>query len=157
MSWSEFEAAAPEVARAGTRLLEDEPGVPGVAFLGTVGADGRPRMHPFVPAIVDGGLWAFVITSPKQRDLDRDGWYSIHSTLGPKDESFLVGGSATRTDAANDRQRIAAHMPFSDIDERHVLYEFGVDRALWTEWTTPTSPVHHNWRRTTGLTDPRSP
>jgi hypothetical protein len=153
MTWSEFETAASEIARSGKRLLEESPGVPGVAFLATVGADGRPRMHPFVPAIVNGGLWAFVITSPKERDLDRDGWYSIHSMLGPKDESFLVGGSAIRIDAEADRTRIAARMPYSDIDERHLLYEFGIDRALWTVWETPTSPVHHNWR----LTNPRRP
>ena len=103
--WCDFDAAAPEIARAGQRLLEDRPGVPGAAFLGTVGSDGRPRMHPFVPAIVDGRLWAFVIDSPKRRDLDRDGGYAIHSVLGADDESFFVGGIAGRTDDPSHRTR----------------------------------------------------
>lgn len=145
-SWDELEVAAPDIARAGRRLLEDESGVPGVAFLATVGADGRPRMHPFIPAIVDARLWAFVIISPKLRDLDRDGAYAIHSCLGPDDESFLVSGTARRVADTQRRELISRHMPYSDIDDRHVLYEFEVDRALWTSWNTPTAPVHHHWR-----------
>lgn len=150
--WAEFETAAREIARAGRRLLEDSAGVPGVAFLATVGADGRPRMHPFIPAVCDGRLWAFVIRSPKQRDLDRDGWYGIHSTLGTDDESFFVGGRAFLT--ANDEKRsvIAERMPYIDIDERHLLYEFLIDRAMWTTWSTPTTPVYRYWK----LTPPRS-
>jgi hypothetical protein len=147
-TWGMFESAEPETAAAGRRLLEDAPGVPGVAFLATVGADARPRMHPFIPAVVDGGLWAFVIRSPKQRDLDRDGGYAIHSMLGPKDESFLVGGRAFYTADGERRSTIGAHMPFSDIDDNHLLYEFRIDRALWTSWTTPTAPVHRQWRLT---------
>ena len=147
--WRDFDAAAPEIARAGQRLLEDRPGVPGAAFLGTVGSDGRPRMHPFVPAIVDGRLWAFVIDSPKRRDLDRDGGYAIHSVLGADDESFFVGGIAGRTDDPSHRTQVAERMPYSDIDEHHALYEFRIDRALWTTWPAPTAPVHHTWRLTT--------
>jgi hypothetical protein len=148
ITWSDFEGVAPEIAGAGRRLLEDRPSVPGAAFLGTVGSDGRPRVHPFVPAIVDGRLWAFVIDSPKRRDLDRAGGYAIHSVLGADDESFLVGGTACRTDDPAHRTRVAERMPYTDIDEHHVLYEFRIDRALWTAWRTPTSPVHHKWRLT---------
>ena len=35
------------------------------------------------------------------------------------------------------RSPAGGHMPFSDIDDHHLLYEFRIDRALWTEWTTP--------------------
>jgi hypothetical protein len=153
VTWEAFEAAEPEIARAGQRLLEDMPGTPGVAFLATVGADAHPRMHPFVPAVVDGRLWAFVIRSPKQRDLDRDGAYAIHSMLGPDDQSFFVGGRAVRVEDEEQRAAIAECMPFSHIDENHLLYEFRIDRALWTVWTTPTSPVHRQWRPTR----PRNP
>jgi hypothetical protein len=144
--WRDFEAAAPVIARAGRALLEDAPGVPGVAFLATVGAGSRPRMHPFIPAIVDGRLWAFVIVSPKQRDLERDGWYAIHSRLGASDESFFVAGGACRIDDIPLRSLVGESMPYGGIDDRHVLYEFGIDRAMWTTWTTPTMPDHHHWR-----------
>jgi hypothetical protein len=144
--WRDFAAAAPDIAAAGRRLLQDDAGRPTVAFLATVGADARPRMHPFIPAVVDGGLWAFVIVSPKQRDLDRSGSYAIHSVVGRDDESFFVSGAAHRVEADARRSAVAAAMPYTDIDERHELYEFRIDRALWTSWTTPTSPVHRHWR-----------
>ena len=72
--------------------------------------------------------------------------------LGPSDESFFVGGHALFVTDAAQRSAVGAHMPYSDIDDNHVLYEFRIDRALWTEWTTPTEPVHHRWR----VTPPRS-
>ena len=153
VTWEVFDAAEPEIARAGRRLLEDAPGVPGVAFLATVGSDAHPRMHPFVPAVVDGRLWAFVIRSPKQLDLDRDGRYAIHSMLGFDDESFFVGGRALRVDDESRRRTVAERMPFSDVDDNHLLYEFRIDRALWTVWTTPTTPVHRHFR----VSGPRTP
>jgi hypothetical protein len=144
-TWASFSESAPEVADAGQRLLEDEPGVPGVGFLATVGSKGFPRIHPFIPAVVDGRLWAFIIESPKQRDLDRTQRFAIHSRLGPEDESFYCAGGAHRLEDDDARSAVTAAMPYGDIDSTHVLYEFGVARALWTTWKTPTSPVHQTW------------
>lgn len=146
MSWGDLAHVAPDIAAAGQRLLEDAPGVPGVAFLATVAIDGTPRINPFIPAIVDGQLCAFVIISPKQRDLDRTGAFAIHSRLGEADESFSVAGTARRVDEPNARERVAPRMPYADIDTQHILYEFALARALWTTWTTPTSPVHRLWK-----------
>jgi len=143
--WADLERDEPTIAAAGRRLLEDEPGLPGVAFLATVSVGGRPRMHPFIPAVVDGALWAFVIISPKQRDLENGGQYAIHARLGADDEQFLVSGVATRVDDLEARERVAESMPFDDIDEQHILYRFGIDRALWTTWATPTAPTHRSW------------
>jgi hypothetical protein len=144
--WHEFEKAARDVADAARRLLEDDSGAPGVALLGTVTIDGHPRMHPFIPAIVNGRLWAFVVRSPKQRDLDRTGIYGLHSLLGRDDESFYATGAATRIDDDTARTVVGACMPYGDIDERHVLYELELERALWTTWTTPTEPRYRSWR-----------
>ncbi|MDP9335102.1 MAG: pyridoxamine 5'-phosphate oxidase [Actinomycetota bacterium] len=144
--WSELEIAEPEIAAAGRRLLEDAPGIPTIAFLATVGINTRPRVHPFMPAVVTGRLWAFVIRSPKQQDLDRNGRYAIHSVLGPRDESLFVSGGALRVDSPHERSEVGDHMPYNDIDDRHVLYEFRIDRASWTMWTTPTTPLHRKWK-----------
>lgn len=144
-TWREFEAAVPSLAAAGRRLLEDAPGVPGVAFLATTAADALPRIHPVVPAIVDAHLWVFLIESPKQRDVDRTGRYAIHSVLGQDDESFTCAGDAVRVASSIDRDRVAASMPYDDIDERHLLYELRLRRALWTTWASPTSPAHARW------------
>jgi hypothetical protein len=145
MSWRQLETAAGDIAAAGQRLLQEESGVPAVAFLATTGADGSPRVHPFIPAIVDGGLWAFVVVSPKQRDPDRSGAYAIHSMLGADDESFFAAGVARRVDDDRVRSLVTSSMPYDDVDERHVLYEFMMSRALWTTWTTPTQPEYRQW------------
>lgn len=158
-NWADLERDELELAAAGRRLLENAPGVPGVAFLATVSASGRPRMHPFIPAIVDGALWAFVIESPKQRDLERGsaggaseqrGQFAIHARLGADDEQFLTSGFARRVDDLEARARIGASMPYDDIDADHILYRFEIDRALWTTWETPTSPIHRSWAAHSG-------
>ena len=66
MSWSTFAELAPDIAATGIRLFAREE----VAFLSTTSAEGRPRIHPFVPKVVDGRLVAFVLdSSPKINDL----------------------------------------------------------------------------------------
>src|SRR5690606_29522545 len=65
--WAAFEGGAAQLAAAGERLLF--PDIP-IAFLGTVSGSGRPRIHPFIPKVVDGRLWAFIVdASPKRHDL----------------------------------------------------------------------------------------
>jgi hypothetical protein len=77
ISWSDFQAQQPDLARQGADLLYHY-GV-GLAFLGTVRADGGPRLHPMCPLLTGTGLYAFIVPSPKQRDLHRDGRYAMHS------------------------------------------------------------------------------
>jgi hypothetical protein len=40
-------------------------------------------------------------------------------------------------------------MPYDDADERHLLYEFEIERALWTTWESfqqpGMRPVHRVW------------
>lgn len=143
-SWSDLEADAPEMAGAGRRLLPD------VSMLATVNRNGKPRVHPFCPAIVDGRLWAFIVLeSPKRRDLDANGHYAIHALPGPEDEQFFVAGKAVRRVEAPLRALALAAMPFDDADERHILYEFGLERVLWTQWENfqqpGMRPVHRLW------------
>jgi hypothetical protein len=143
-TWADLEKEAPEIAEAGRRLL------PEVAFLATVSAKGRPRVHPFCPAIAEDRLWAFVVEeSPKRRDLDSNGYFAIHALPGSEDEQFYVAGVATRVVGADLRAIVLAAVPFDDADERHLLYEFLPDRALWTTWQNfqkpGMRPVHRTW------------
>ena len=145
MAWTELEKEAPEIAAAGARLL------PEVAFLATVSAEGRPRVHPFCPVIVQGRLWAFVIAeSPKRRDLDANGKFAIHALPGPEDEEFYLAGTAVRVHDSRIRQMVLAAMPYDDADERHLLYEFVLERAMWTTWEhfqqPGMRPIHEVWR-----------
>jgi hypothetical protein len=77
VSWSGFATQQPDMAGDGRSLLYRH-GV-GLAFLGTVGTNGQPRVHPVCPLITDDGLFAFIVPSPKQRDLARRGEYALHS------------------------------------------------------------------------------
>jgi hypothetical protein len=93
LSWAQFEDRAPEVAGAGRTLIHQH-GI-GLAFLATLRKDGAPRMHPICPTLFEGGLYALIGPSHKQRDLLRDGRYALHSfPCTDVDDEFLVMGRA---------------------------------------------------------------
>src|SRR4029079_14326117 len=93
LTWREFDEQQPELAAAGRGLLYQH-GV-GLAFLATIRGDGRPRRHPVCPRFGSGRCVAFTLPSPKQTDLRRDGWYSMHSFPCPDNEdAFYVSGRA---------------------------------------------------------------
>jgi hypothetical protein len=52
MNWREFEAAAPELAALGRTRFE----ATGAALLGTLRADGFPRINPVEPYLAAGQL-----------------------------------------------------------------------------------------------------
>lgn len=69
MRWSEFEAQAPELARHGRERLA----ATGILLLGTLRADGWPRISPCEAYIVEGELLLGMMPgSTKVRDLQRD-------------------------------------------------------------------------------------
>ena len=52
-------------------------------------------MHPFCPIVAEGGLYAFLVPSPKREDLRRDGRYSMHSfPCEDNEDAFYVVGRA---------------------------------------------------------------
>ena len=143
-TWTELERQAPEIAEAGGRLLGE------VAFLATVSIHGRPRVHPFCPTIVEGRVWAFVMArSPKRGDLDANGYFAIHALPAAEDEEFYISGRAARVRDSDARERVVEAMPYDDADDQHLLYEFDLDRALWTTWENfqkpGLRPVHRVW------------
>ncbi len=90
ISWGGFQSQQPELARQGADLLYHF-GV-GLAFLGTVGADGGPRLDPVCPLLTEAGLYGFIVPSPKQADLHRDGRYAVHSfPLEDNEDAFYRG------------------------------------------------------------------
>lgn len=100
--WRAFEQSAPHIASAGRRLLE----LNEVAFLATVSKTGRPRIHPFVPKIVDCRLVAFVMdSSPKIADLRQRAQFSIHALPGAEDEEFSVSGKPVCCDTNTELRR----------------------------------------------------
>jgi len=91
MCWSKLESQAPEIAEFGKARLHNK-----VAYLATIRKDGSPRVHPFTPIIGEGHFFVFMDpTSPKGKDLHRDGRYSAHcsvaDTCGESGEFFVTG------------------------------------------------------------------
>lgn len=155
ISWKEFEKAAPEIAAAGLRLTNPNE----VALLATVSAEGRPRIHPFVPKVVEGRLVAFILGgSPKKKDLDRTGYYTIHAQPGAEDEEFMVAGKARCIDEGKAFRGVAGQaMGFvTTLRDNEILYEFLIDRGLHTRWldfgTADHRPERSVWTMEKGLT-----
>ena len=153
ISWSDFKAQQPDLARQGAELLYHF-GV-GLAFLGTVRPDGGPRLHPICPLVTEEGLYAFIVPSPKLRDLQRDGRYAMHSyPLEDNEDAFYLSGAASyvTNSAARDRltrlfadERADQTVP-APGEEQH-LFEFDVQMAMLTRTTGhgDPSPQHTIW------------
>src|SRR3954447_3689108 len=153
-SWVEFCRAEPAMAEGGRALLYWV-GV-GLGFIATVRPDGGPRLHPMCPLVNDDGLFAFIVPSPKLRDLHRDGRYALHSTpLEANEDAFYVSGRASYvTDDAvraglsrqfvDERAAIGVQPPGDD----HHLFELDVSTALLTRTTGhgDSNPQHRVWR-----------
>jgi hypothetical protein len=156
LTWPEFRRAQPDLADAGRALLYQF-GV-GLAFLATVRRDGGPRVHPMCPIIADDGLFAFIVPSPKLRDLVRDGRYAMHGFPPAENEDaiYLTGRAALRTDEGLresvariffDERKLTAPPPgFEDQG----LFEFFIESCLLTKTTGhgDHDPSHAVWKAT---------
>jgi hypothetical protein len=126
--WSEFAEAEPRLAEVVQGLLYQYG--PGLGYLATVRADGGPRVHPVSPVVSGGGLYCFVIDSPKRRDLERDGRYALHAfpPESSDDEAYLAGRAIQVTNSLV-IARLAAEMRAEPrVDWR--LYEFTIEVAM---------------------------
>lgn len=135
-NWEAFASAAPEIAALGRERLYQSG--PGLAYLGTVRADGAPRIHPVCANIVDGGLYLMILPSPKRADLVRDGRFALHAfpMEGGDDEFYLTGTVSRREDAAL-VERVARHQRASGATTGGAewLFELDLERALYARYT----------------------
>lgn len=141
--WSEFEAAAPQLAAFGAGRLAIPP-----AYLATVRGSGAPRVHPVTPIVGDGGLYLFMEpTSPKGRDIRERGWYALHNgvpdTLGTGGE-FSVGGRAVLVDDPGGRAAAARAASYEPAD-RYVLFELMVMEARCNGYGDVPLPEPRHW------------
>jgi Pyridoxamine 5'-phosphate oxidase len=82
-SWSEFEAAAPELAERVRRRLEAHRH----KTLATVRRDGAPRISGIETEFADGELWiGSMLQARKARDLQRDPRFALHSGSDEPDD-----------------------------------------------------------------------
>jgi hypothetical protein len=152
ITWTEFEGVRPAMAAAGRAQLYQIH--IGLGFLATVRPDGGPRVHPVCPVLSGDGLHVLIVAGPKQRDLRRDGRYSLHTETCPpprEEDGFAVSGLAREVTDPAVRRRVRDHIraerdgavwPSFDDD---VLFELTADRCLLTltqaEGTFPAGPT----------------
>jgi hypothetical protein len=126
-TWNEFAQQAPDLAAFGRARFET-----GVAYFGTVRADGSPRVHPVTPIIGEQFFLFMEPTSPKGKDLARDPRYSLHCAVedssGGQGE-FYVRGRAHQTNDPGLREgaiRAASYVP----QDNYILFVLTVDFAF---------------------------
>jgi dipeptidyl aminopeptidase/acylaminoacyl peptidase len=128
-TWGEFATAAPDIAARGKELLYRTGH--GEALLVTVRGDDPPQAHPISVGVVNGGLYAFILRSPKLRDLEHDGRYALHAHFDPKvPHEFLIRGRV-RPVADTRRAILAADWDWSVGNAP--VFEFLVEDALYGE------------------------
>jgi hypothetical protein len=145
-SWAEFEAAAPQMAAAGHRLIYRT--ATGEALLTTVRGDGLPRIHPIYVAIHGGRLVAFLLQSPKATDLAEDGRFALHAHQDPAaPHEFAIRGRAHPIDD-EPRRRPVADAWYFDVDDSYRLFEFEIAHAILGERATADDwpPRYTSWR-----------
>jgi hypothetical protein len=146
-SWKEFAQQAPELAAFGEGRFRSR-----VAYLGTLRADGGPRVHPVTP-IVGEQLFLFMEpTSPKGKDLERDPRYTLHCSVANSDggegEFYVRGQGRLSTDPLVRAQAVKAssYTP----QERYIVFVFTVEfafmntyvdgKAVTRRWESKDSP-----------------
>jgi hypothetical protein len=153
-TWSQFAEDQTDLAQSGRALLYQF-GV-GLAFLATVRAEGGPRLHPMCPLLSEEGAFGFIVPSPKQQDLRRDGRYALHSFPCPDNEdAFYCSGRVRLVDDMLARERLgdlfveersALAVPRPSAED--ALFEFLLESCLLTRTTGhgDPHPVHRVWR-----------
>jgi hypothetical protein len=153
-TWGEFSRLRPDLADPGRALLY-RVGV-GLGFLATTRPDGGPRVHPMCPLLTGDGAYAFIVPSPKQGDLRRDGRFALHSfPCEDNEDAFYCSGRARQVTDAELRRELSAlfvaeratfHVPAPAVDDE--LFEFLLQSALLTRTTGhgDPDPAHQVWR-----------
>jgi hypothetical protein len=143
LTWEEFEKEQPEMAAFGLDRFKFQ-----VMYLATVKPDSYPRIHPFTPFVSAGRLFAYMEpSSPKGKDLQRNGRYAMHSLVTDMDGSngeFQISGDAQLVTDAELMQLAAASCPYRPRD-RYVLFEFRIGTCL-TNYYTDGRPHPKRWR-----------
>jgi len=145
MSWKEFEEDSPQLASLGYERLNRK-----IAYLAILKKDGSPRLHPVTPFIENGMLFMFTEpSSPKIRDLRRDGRYALHCSVnreGPLVE-FLVSGNAEEISDLIVRAQAESIAAAPVVNDSYVLFEFQVKRVLMVEYDEEKKRVVRRWSR----------
>jgi hypothetical protein len=130
MNWSEFQAAAPALAEAARARLEGTH----IALLGTIRADGSPRVSPIEPYFTSSHvLFGAMARSAKVRDLDRDRRCVVHSAISDPnagEAEFKLHGTAVDVDDAPPPDAWWLSYP----PDMARVFALDVEEAVWVSW-----------------------
>lgn len=138
-TWKEFSQQNPQMADFGKGRFQN-----GVAYLGTIRADGGPRVHPVTPIIGDHLFLFMEPTSPKGKDLQRDSRYSLHCSVensGGGEGEFYVRGQASFIDDPKLREEAIKASSYAPAD-RYVLFMFSIDFAFMNTYINGKADMH---------------
>lgn len=130
VKWIEFADAAPELAARGEKLFRSA----GMCLVGTLRADGSPRISPCEVILAEGELMLGMMwRSRKALDLVRDPRLAVHS-VPEKDASggdFKIYGRANEIpdDGTDPTRPRPSHLFAVDIDSAAYI-NFGKDRTV---------------------------
>ena len=106
--------------------------------------------------MTEHGIFAFIIPSPKQEDLRRDGRFALHSfPCDDNEDAFYLTGLAQPVEDPGLREELASQFVAerSEFGVAHpaaadVLFEFMASQCLITRTTGhgDSSPNHSIWR-----------
>jgi hypothetical protein len=141
-SWKDFAQQAPDLAEFGNSRFQS-----GVAYLGTLRADGSPRVHPVTPIIGEQLFLFMEPTSPKGKDLQRDARYTLHCSVEESSGGggeFYVRGRAALT--GEPRLREQAVQASSYVPQDHyIVFVLTVEFAFMNRYVDGT-PHPRRWQ-----------
>jgi Pyridoxamine 5'-phosphate oxidase len=139
MSWSALEGGAPALAREGWAKFQRTR----VALLGTVRADGSPRISPVEPFLLGGELVFTVMASPKWDDLRRDPRCALHSSVSDIDGTegeLKIYGRAVPTSEPSIIEAPGTWWEGRPSD-RYAVFVVDIDEAVLVTWSLDQSKM----------------
>lgn len=141
-SWKDFAQQAPELAAYGQARFKSE-----VGYFATLREDGSPRVHPVTPIVGDRLFLFMEPTSPKGREIARDGRYALHCSVENSEGGggeFWVRGRAAQTQDPADRAEAIRVSPYPPA-ERYILFILTVDEAFMKQYVQPKA-ITMRWK-----------
>jgi hypothetical protein len=131
MRWAELEQAAPELARAARQRLESTR----VGLLGTIRADGSPRISPVEPYFTPAELlFGAMSRSAKARDLARDPRCVLHSAISGPDAGETEFKLYGRVTGAVERDARADAWWQSQPADAARVFALSIEQAVSVAW-----------------------
>jgi hypothetical protein len=142
-TWAQFASAEPDLAAFARERMAGR-----ICYQATLRLDGAPRLHPVSPWVAADVLCvSFRDTSPKQREVERDSRYALH-TAQPWDDhagahgEFMLRGRLQRISPDHPAVLARPGQPPYGL----VHYACSIDEAVATEYTDEEMPQYRRWK-----------